>query len=250
VTVARVPTPRSRRVFAAGAAAAAVGVAGVLACTGSVTSTPYTPYQGVDVPSSLATKGVGCGLDSGIAYFAAVLATPPPGEDAAIDSGCPALPDPSAVQIASFAACFTPAATFEQLDASGPVDVWIFAYAGATPANVSCTDPTCPLGPTQWQQLLKDQATPATQAFRTLKCTATPESGQHTQAFGCVECATANLDAGAALDGAPPSDSGGDGGSLDGSSDGAPLDGNLADGASLPDGSALDGGSLDGDAGD
>jgi hypothetical protein len=193
------------------AVVAGAGAAILTACETSSNATAYTPYEGIDVPTSLVTTGVGCGLDSGIAYFATVLAHSPatladgaaaPTDGAAAtpdaNGGCGAFPEPAAIipGAASVVACFTASASFE-LDASGPLDVWLFGYEGAMPANVGCTDPTCPLTtdagvPT----LFADQVDPATRAIRTLKCTANPELSQHPQAYGCIECPAAPSDSG------------------------------------------------------
>lgn len=154
-------TPRRRTAWAAVALAVLAGAAAAIlsACETSSNATAYTPYEGIDVPTSLVTNGVGCGLDSGIAYFATVLANSPatladgaaaPTDGAAAtpdaNGGCGAFPEPAAIipGAASVVACFTASASFE-LDASGPLEVWLFGYEGAMPANVGCTDPTCPL---------------------------------------------------------------------------------------------------------
>ncbi|MCL2450428.1 MAG: hypothetical protein FWD17_15885 [Polyangiaceae bacterium] len=209
-------------------------VAGAMgACSPSSTATPYTPYTGVDVPASLVTGGAGCGSDAGIAYFATVI-VPSAGDagvDGAADAGCGELPEASAALAASFVACFAGNASF-QLQAAGPVDVWVFGYAGATPGNVSCTEPTCPLpkdpdGGGIIGTLLADQADPATRATRTLKCMADPEPNQHPQAFGCIECGRAEVAGATAPEvDASPGASGTDSGNETGadSGDGAPMD--------------------------
>jgi hypothetical protein len=185
----------------AGAVVAAAGALALAGCTSGSTQTAYTPYEGIDVPSSLATAGVGCGLDSGIAYYAAIL-TPAADPDAGVAS-CTPFPDLKVVPVtaASFVACFTASAVFE-LDAGGlPQDVWLLGYAGAAPSNVACTEPTCPLQSDAVETLFSDQADPATRAAISLKCRAIPELSQHPQAFGCIPCP---FDAGSSVDGAAP----------------------------------------------
>jgi hypothetical protein len=187
----------------AGACAIAIAAVAAFACNSTSTATAYTPYQGVDVPSSLITRGVGCGVDAGIAYFAAVLAPKQgadggieAGEDGGAEGGCGSLPDPANVVAGSFVACFTPSAVF-QLGTSGPLDVWLFGYSGGTPPNVSCTDPTCPLPSGSIATLLADQGSVATRATRTLRCLVDPELSQHPEAFGCIECPAGSADASA-----------------------------------------------------
>jgi hypothetical protein len=195
--VARRPVPAGATV----AVASALAVLTVGACTSSSTQTAYTPYEGIDVPSSLATAGVGCGLDSGIAYYAAILTRAADPDAGAVS--CTPFPDLNVVPLtaASFVACFTASAVFE-LDAGGPQDpqdVWVLGYAGGAPSNVPCTDPTCPLVIDSVRTLFGDQANPATRATITLKCRAVPELSQHPQAFGCIPCPPG---AGSSVDGA------------------------------------------------
>jgi hypothetical protein len=194
--------------------AAAVGAVAIAACEPSSNATAYTPYQGIDVPSSLVTNGVGCsGGDAGISYFATVLANQAvlpdgalaPADDASppgTDAGCGALPAATDLVpgAASIVACFTANASFELDGAPGPLDVWLFGYAGGTPANVACTDPTCPLSADGVATLFADQLDPATRATRTFKCAATPEVSQHPEAHGCIECVLPATDAGASAD--------------------------------------------------
>jgi hypothetical protein len=199
----------------AAAVAAAAGSVAIAACESSSTATAYTPYQGIDVPSSLVTNGVGCSADAGILYFATVLANQAvlpdgaaaPSDGAAslpgTDAGCGPLPAASDIVpgAASIVACFTANASFELDGSSAPLDVWLFGYAGGTPANVACTDPTCPLSADGVATLFADQVDPATRATRTLKCSAVPELSQHPEAHGCIECAVPETDASASADG-------------------------------------------------
>jgi hypothetical protein len=244
----------ARRWIVAGVTSIALaGAVVAVGCASTSTQTAYTPYEGIDVPSSLVTAGVGCGVDAGIAYYATTLSPAAGGPPAT----CTGLPDPTTVIAASFVACFTTSAVFT-VDAAQPLDVWVFGYAGGAPASVPCTDPTCVLStssdtaaPSDVRTLIADQADPATQATITLKCQADPELSQHPEAFNCVRCAPDGGPASSPLTSVDASDSAtADGPAGDGSlGDGSLGDGSLGDG-SLGDGSLGDGAVGDGSLGD
>jgi hypothetical protein len=87
----------------------------------------------------------------------------------------------------------------------------VLSYPGLPPSNVACTDPSCAITPGSSPELvalLADQASAATRAAQTLKCTAIPETNQHPDAYGCLPCSGASA---GSTGGADAGDDGGDG---------------------------------------
>jgi hypothetical protein len=201
------------------AASLALGVAGTIAsCSTSNTATTYTPYTGIDVPTASVVGGVGCtapdGGPGGIDHWVALLTY-------AIDSGSfDAIPSGGIVAAGVFS-CFTPAATFENIDASATYDVWVLGFPPGVPADLPCDAGTCVLsGSAAFTAMQQDQQ----EALVALRCLAVGESGSHPRAYGCEPFGpTAPLDSG------PTPDAAGDGSASDAASSGdASADGSSA----------------------
>ncbi len=202
-----------------------VGAATALAaCQTSTVATTYTPYTGIDVPTASVTAGVGCAspeTDGGIDHYLAFLAP-------AAGAATPAAVPPSSITAAGSFACFTPAGTFESIDASATYDVWIFGFPAGLPSGeaVACDAGTCALNPASaWGAILYDLGDAGEVPTVALRCTAMGETGAHPFAYGCervggsaaVEGGVADADLADAGDAAPPD--GGDGAPGDAAAD-------------------------------